>query len=63
MDITYDNKRFLLIRDVNENDTQLKFRMDFIINEYKKNNNIDLNNIIQKSKIERNKKFLKCNYN
>jgi len=63
MDITYDNKRFLLIRDVNENDTQLKFRMDYIINEYKKNNNIDLNNIIQKSKIERNKKFLKCNYN
>ena len=63
MDIIYDNKRFLLIRDVNENDTQLKIRMDFIINEYKKNNNIDLNNIIQKSKIERNKKFLKCNYN
>jgi hypothetical protein len=63
MDITYDNKRFLLIRDVNENDTQLKFRMNYIINEYKKNNNIDLNNIIQKSKIERNKKFLKCNYN
>ncbi len=63
MDIIYDNKRFLLIRDVNENDTQLKFRMDYIINEYKKNNNIDLNNIIQKSKIERNKKFLKCNYN
>jgi len=63
MDITFDNKRFILIRDVNENDTQLKFRMDFIINEYKKNNNIDLNNIIQKSKIERNKKFLKCNYN
>jgi len=63
MDITFDNKRFLLIRDVNENDTQLKFRMDYIINEYKKNNNIDLNNIIQKSKIERNKKFLKCNYN
>lgn len=63
MDIIYDNKRFLLIRDVNENDTQLKFRMDFIINEYKKNNNIDLNNIIQKSKIERNKQFLKCNYN
>ena len=63
MDITCDNKRFLLIRDVNENDTQLKFRMDYIINEYKKNNNIDLNNIIQKSKIERNKKFLKCNYN
>ena len=63
MDIICDNKRFLLIRDVNENDTQLKFRMDYIINEYKKNNNIDLNNIIQKSKIERNKKFLKCNYN
>ena len=63
MDITCDNKRFLLIRDVNENDTQLKFRIDYIINEYKKNNNIDLNNIIQKSKIERNKKFLKCNYN
>ena len=63
MDIIYDNKRFLLIRDVNENDTQLKFRMDYIINEYKKNNNIDLNNIIQKSKIERNKQFLKCNYN
>jgi hypothetical protein len=63
MDITFDNKRFLLIRDVNENDTQLKFRMDYIINEYKRNNNIDLNNIIQKSKIERNKKFLKCNYN
>jgi len=63
MDITCDNKRFLLIRDVNENDTQLKFRMDYIINEYKKNNNIDLNNIIQKSKIERNKQFLKCNYN
>ncbi len=63
MDITYDNKRFLLIRDVNENDTQLKFRMDYIINEYKKNNNIDLNNIIQKSKMERNKQFLKCNYN
>ena len=63
MDITFDNKRFLLIRDVNENDTQLKFRMDYIINEYKKNNNIDLNNIIQKSKIERNKQFLKCNYN
>ena len=63
MDIIYDNKRFLLIRDVNENDTQLKFRMDYIINEYKRNNNIDLNNIIQKSKIERNKQFLKCNYN
>tara|TARA_B100000945_G_C19898528_1_gene375035 strand:- start:46 stop:237 length:192 start_codon:yes stop_codon:yes gene_type:complete len=63
MDIICDNKRFLLIRDVNENDTQLKFRIDYIINEYKKNNNIDLNNIIQKSKIERNKKFLKCNYN
>ena len=63
MDIIYDNKRFLLIRDVNENDTQLKFRMDYIINEYKKNNNIDLNNIIQKSKIERNKQFLKCNNN
>ena len=63
MDITFDNKRFLLIRDVNENDTQLKFRMDYIINEYKKNNNINLNNIIQKSKMERNKKFLKCNYN
>ena len=63
MDIIFDNKRFLLIRDVNENDTQLKFRMDYIINEYKKNNNIDLNNIIQKSKIERNKQFLKCNYN
>tara|TARA_B100001029_G_C15015061_1_gene426798 strand:- start:440 stop:631 length:192 start_codon:yes stop_codon:yes gene_type:complete len=63
MDITFDNKRFLLIRDVNENDTQLKFRMDYIINEYKRNNNIDLNNIIQKSKIERNKQFLKCNYN
>lgn len=63
MDIIYDNKRFILIRDINENDTQLKFRMDFIINEYKKNNNIDLNNIIQKSKIERNKQFLKCNYN
>lgn len=63
MDIIYDNKRFILIRDVNENDTQLKFRMDYIINEYKKNNNIDLNNIIQKSKIERNKQFLKCNYN
>jgi len=62
MDVFLNNKRFILIRDINENDTHLQFRMNYIINEYNNNSLINLNDIIQKSKIERNKKFFNCNY-
>jgi len=62
MEVFLNNKRFILIRDINENDTHLQFRMNYIINEYNNNNLINLNDIIQKSKIERNKKFFNCNY-
>ncbi len=62
MDVFLNNKRFILIRDINENDTHLQFRMNYIINEYNNNSLINLNDIIQKSKIERNKKFFNCKY-
>ena len=42
MEVFLNNKRIILIRDINENDTHLQFRMNYIINEYNKQNNYNV---------------------
>ena len=61
--ITINNKLVAIDRYYYESDEMFYFRINFIINIFNKNNNLDdLDNIIGLSKIEQEKKFNKCLY-
>lgn len=61
--ITINNKLLAIDRYYYESDEMFYFRINFIIDIFNKNNNLDdLDNIIGLSKIEQEKKFNKCLY-
>jgi len=64
--ITVNNKLLCIDRYYYESEEMFYFRINFIIDVFNKNNNLnyldDLDNIIGLSKIEQEKKFNKCLY-